>query len=161
MDPSICRETLDKLITAEVDALSRLETLLASEHEHIVANEVDALEQAGEARQHCIGELLRIEDERRALCRMMNVSADAPGLERLLIWCDPSRDLQRRWAACAERATRCRGLNDRNGALVAARLKRVEGMLDVLTGRANQPKVYGKQGMYAAPERHGQVLAKV
>ena len=160
MDPGVCREHLEKLLAEENAALAQLETLLDREHELLIANDVDGLDRAGEARQACVGTLVRAEDERRSLCRMLNVPPDHQGLERLLAWCDPSRTLRRRWAECSERATRCRQLNDRNGALVAARLKRVEGMLEVLTGRA-QPKVYGRQGAFEAPGRSARVLATV
>jgi flagellar biosynthesis/type III secretory pathway chaperone len=161
VDQNICREHLEKLISEEVSALTRLETLLDKEHAILISNDVDELDRTGDARQACIGELVRIEDERRSLCRMLNVPADPQGLERLLTWCDPSHSLKRRWAGCTERASHCRDLNDRNGALVTARLKRVEGMLDLLTGRANQPKVYGKQGAFQAVTRSANVLATV
>lgn len=161
MDSTVCREHLEKLIAEEANALSRLETLLDREHEVLQANDVDELDRTGEARQACVGELVRIEDERRSLCRMLNVPADAGGIDRMLNWCDPSHALKRRWAACAEHALRCRERNDRNGALVAARLKKVEGMLDVLTGRANQPKVYGRQGAFDTTPRTPRVLATV
>jgi flagellar biosynthesis protein FlgN len=161
VDPGVCREHLQKLLAEEFNALTQLETLLDREHELLVANDVDGLDRAGESRQACVGELLRVEDERRSLCRMMNVPTDAQGLERLLRWCDPSNTMQRRLGDCAERATRCRELNERNGALVTARLQQVEGMLDVLTGRANQPKVYGRQGMFQQPKANARVLASV
>jgi flagellar biosynthesis protein FlgN len=153
VDPTVCREHIDKLLVEEADALARLENLLDREYDLLVTNSVDELERTGEQRQACVGELIRIEDERRSLCRMMNVPADKTGLERLMSWCDPSHSLQQRWADCAERATRCRASNDRNGALVTARMKKVEGMLDVLTGRANDTKVYGKQGTYTTSAR--------
>lgn len=161
MDPGVCREHLQKLLAEEFNALSQLETLLDREHDLLVANDVDGLDSAGEARQACVGELLRVEDERRSLCRMMNVPTDVQGLERLLRWCDPSNSMQRRLGECAQRAARCRELNERNGALVTARLKKVEGMLDVLTGRANQPKVYGRQGLFQQPRATARVLASV
>jgi flagellar biosynthesis protein FlgN len=161
LDPNVCREHLERLLAEEVSVLARLATLLDHEHELLLANDADELDNAGEARQTCVGELLRIEDERRSLCRMMNVPADAAGLDRLLTWCDPSQNLKRRWAACAEHAASCRQRNDRNGALVSARLKKVEGLLDVLTGRANQPKVYGRQGAFEMSPRAARVLAKV
>lgn len=161
MDPRICRETLERLLVEEATTLARLEELLDKEHEFLTSNNVDELEKAGEARQSCISALIAIEDERRSLCRMMNVSPDAVGLDKLLNWCDPSRQLKTRWAACADRAAHCRSLNDRNGALVTARLKRVEGMLDVITGRANQPKMYGAKGGYEASTRNDRVLARV
>lgn len=161
MDPHVCREHLETLLAEEANALARLATLLDREYELLSANDVEALDRAGEERQACIGELIRIEDERRSLCRMMSVPADASGLDRLLAWCDPSHGLKRRWAACAEQATQCRERNDRNGALVAARLRKVAGLLDVLTGRADQPKVYGRAGALAATPRSARVFAAV
>ena len=161
MDPKVCREHLDRLLDEEIGTLRRLEVLLDTEHEYLLANDIEELDRAGDARQECVGQLLRIEDERRTLCRMMNLPIDAAGIERLLTWCDPSRNLQRRWAECANLATDCRNRNDRNGALVNVRLKRVEGMLDVLTGRSNQPKVYGSKGGYESSGRSPNVLATV
>jgi flagellar biosynthesis protein FlgN len=161
VDPRVCREHLERLLVEEASTLARLEELLEKEHQYLESNNIDELERAGEARQSCIMALVAIEDERRSLCRMMNVSVDAVGLDKLLNWCDPSRQMKVRWAACAERAARCRSLNDRNGALVSARLKRVEGMLDVITGRANQPKVYGSKGGYDTAIRSDRVLATV
>jgi flagellar biosynthesis/type III secretory pathway chaperone len=152
---------LEKLLVEEASTLGRLEELLEKEYSHLESNDIDELERTGEARQSAIMALVAIEDERRSLCRAMNVSADAIGLEKLLNWCDPSREMKVRWAACAERAGRCRNLNDRNGTVVAARLKRVEGMLDVITGRANQPKVYGSKGGYDTSIRSDRVLATV
>jgi flagella synthesis protein FlgN len=161
LDPKICYEHLEKLLVEEAATLARLEELLDKEHEFLLANDVDQLERAGEARQSCIIALVAIEDERRSLCRAMNVPADASGLDKLLTWCDPSHRLKTRWSACADRAARCRSLNDRNGALVSARLKRVEGMLGVITGRANQPKVYGSKGGYETSGRSAHVIATV
>jgi flagellar biosynthesis/type III secretory pathway chaperone len=161
VDPSVCREHLAKLVDEENTALTRLEGLLEQEHEHLLANDIEALERTGEARQACIGDLIRVDEDRRTLCRMLNLPTDPPGLERMLKWCDPAATLKTRIAKCAERAGHCRSLNDRNGALVTARLKRVEGLLDVVTGRQGQPKIYGKQGGYEQTARTLNVLAKV
>src|SRR5262245_30903310 len=109
-------------------------------------------------RQSCIGELLRIEDERRSLCRMLGHTADVTGLERLIAWCDPSGSLKSRWQACAERGARCRDLNDRNGALVMARMRRVESLLGGLTGTAPEPRTYSPSGVSSAPQT-GRVVA--
>jgi len=160
MDPKLCREQLERLVIEEVSALTGLEDVLEREHALLLANDIEEFERAGEVRQGCVTTLLRIEDERRNLCRLFNVPADMHGLQRLLGWCDADRSLQARWADCAECATRCRNSNERNGALVSARLKRVEGLLDTLTGRANQPKIYGKQGGYQSSGRGAHVLAR-
>jgi len=161
VDPVACRDTLDKLIAEESSTLDQLQQLLEREHEFLVANDVDALERAGQERQNYIGTLLRIEDDRKALCRALNVSADPQGLDRILAWCDPSNQLRRRWKELGERADRCRAANDRNGALVTARMSRVQGMLDIVTGRAGQPKVYGRQGAFENQPRAGRVIVSV
>jgi flagellar biosynthesis/type III secretory pathway chaperone len=161
VDPVACREHLDKLIAEESSTLDQLLQLLDREHELLVANDVDGLDRAGHARQNCIGTLLRIEDDRKSLCRALNVPTDVQGLDRILAWCDPSKQLRRRWKEINERATRCRSANDRNGALVTARLTRVQGMLDIVTGRAGQPKTYGRQGAFDTQPRAGRVLISV
>ncbi len=149
LDPALARQHIEQLLSDEAANLERLEMLLGKEHELLEGSDIEALERAGNARQTCIAELLRIEDERRTMCRMLGFPADLAGLQRLLQWCDPANGLFARWTACMQKAASCRQLNDRNGALVTAKLKRVEGMLGVLTGRDRSTAVYSAQGGYA------------
>jgi flagellar biosynthesis/type III secretory pathway chaperone len=158
VDPSVCRESLASLLSQENAALEQLAALLDREHGALVANDVAALETAMNERHGCIGGIVRLEEERRSLCRMHGHPADASGLQGLLAWCDPNGSLKSHWAECAKRGTRCRELNDRNGALVNARLQRVETLLGALTG--NHPadsRTYGPGGAYAEP-RAGRVV---
>jgi flagellar biosynthesis/type III secretory pathway chaperone len=149
LDAGLCRDHLARLMSDETRLLTELEGLLDNEHAYLNSNDIDGLEHAGAARQTCMGELVRIEDERRSLCRMSGKSADLKGLEDLIRWCDPNGTLKPHWERCAEHATRCRERNDRNGLVVAARLKRVEGMLNIITGRSVQPTTYGPQNAYS------------
>jgi flagellar biosynthesis/type III secretory pathway chaperone len=149
MDANLCREQLQRMLGDENALLAKLETLLDEEHGSITGEDIDALEQAGQTRQSCMSDLVRLEDERRSLCRMLGRKPDVSGLEDLLKWCDPRGSLQAQWKECAERATRCRSLNDRNGIIVTARLKRVQGLLNIVTGRTQAPTTYGRQGAYA------------
>lgn len=145
------RDQLGALLDDEGRVLADLEALLSSEHEILVRNDSpEALEAACGERQQRMGELLRIQDERRSLLRMLGQSPDNAGIDALLRACDTGDRLRTRWQACAEAARRCRDLNDRNGALVNARMKRVEGMLEILTGQRPGPRVYGPQGQVAA-----------
>jgi flagellar biosynthesis/type III secretory pathway chaperone len=150
MDANLCREQLQRMLGDENALLAKLETLLDEEHGSITGEDIDALEQAGQTRQSCMSDLVRLEDERRSLCRMLGRKPDVSGLEDLLKWCDPRGSLQAQWKECAERATRCRSLNDRNGIIVTARLKRVQGLLNIVTGRTQAPTTYGRQGAYAS-----------
>ncbi len=157
MDPSVCREHLTTLLSEEAGMLGKLEELLEREHVVLTANDVAALNLTAVERQERIGALARIEEQRRSLCRLHGHSADLAGLEKLMTWCDPSGSLMSRLRVCAEGAARCRELNDRNGTLVNARLKRVDGLLGVLTGRSEQTVTYGPKGAYA-PSRTRRVL---
>jgi flagellar biosynthesis protein FlgN len=158
VNESDCREHLATLLSQEVSALDTLASLLEREHTLLVANDVAALESAMAERQTCVGALLRIEEERRTMCRMLGHSADGAGLDKILTWCDPRGTLKSRWAECATRGARCRDLNDRNGALVIARMKRVETLLGALTGRPGEVPTYGPGGNSPASRASGSVL---
>ena len=138
--------------------MTQLAGLLEREHALLTANDVDTLETVMEERQVCVGRLLRAEEERRSLCRSHGYETDAVGVEKLMAWCDPCGTLKAGWADCSNGAARCRDLNDRNGALVVARMKRVETLLTVLTGQPQDAPTYGPKGAYA-PTRSGRVLA--
>jgi len=152
VDPGLCREHLGSLLTDETHALSQLEEALQHEREVLEARDVAAVEHAAFTRQQQIAELARLESERRALCSMHGHTPDKTGLDNLMKWCDSQGSLSPKLRECFERATRCRELNERNGILVAARLKHVEGRLAVLKGRGWRPDTYSSDGA-ASPER--------
>jgi flagellar biosynthesis protein FlgN len=158
LEVAACREALASILNQEVSMLGELAGLLDREHALLVANDVETLAIVMDERQETVGKLLRNEEERRNLCRSHGRGVDAKGIEQLMAWCDPKGSLKGKWAECAKGATRCREMNDRNGALVAARMKRVESLLGVLTGQKNEVPTYGPKGAYA-PVRTGRVLA--
>jgi flagellar biosynthesis/type III secretory pathway chaperone len=149
LDPALTRQHIEQLLDDEWRSLTELEPLLAREHDLLEAGNVDAIEAAGAKRQACIAELLRVDDERRALCRMLGYTADLEGLGQLMRWCDPANGLAGKWTSCLDKAGQCQKLNQRNGALVTARLRRVEGLLGVITGDHRSKGVYGPQGAYS------------
>ncbi|HJS91835.1 MAG TPA: flagellar protein FlgN [Steroidobacteraceae bacterium] len=158
MDPGVCREHLTGLLREESELLAELEGLLARESRVLETSDIQALETTTRARQERMGALARIEEQRRSLCALHGFSADRAGLEGLMSWCDGEGKLLPRLRECAERAVRCRDLNDRNGIAVAARLKRVGGMLDALTGRPTASDTYGPRGHSSSNTRPGRVL---
>jgi flagella synthesis protein FlgN len=158
LEVNACREALDSILATEVAQLTELASLLDREHALIAANDVETLEGVMSQRQVAVGKLMGAEEERRNLCRMHGRGVDGPGVLQLMNWCDPRGTLRSRWEECARGAARCRELNDRNGALVTARMKRVETLLTALTGQPREVPTYGPKGAYA-PVRSGQVLA--
>lgn len=158
MDPAQCRERMAKLISEESSGLGQLGQLLEHEHGLLAAGDVVSLEAAINERQRCVGRISRIDDERRAICRALNLSLDAQGLEKLLRWCDPHGTLSARWAECAAAAMRCRMLNDRNGALVSTQLQHVRARLSTLLQSTRETLTYRRDGGYT-PGSIGRVLA--
>lgn len=134
MQPQACRELFARCLAEEIELLASLEQQLLREHELLAANDIEGLESASGTRQQTVAKLLRVDDERRGLCRARNLEADAKGLATLLAWCDATGTLAAPQARCTELAQRCRDQNERNGALVTARLNRVNGMLGMISG---------------------------
>jgi flagellar biosynthesis protein FlgN len=158
VDPGVCREHLAGLLRDESGLLGELEELLTRESHVLETSDIQTLEATTRARQERMGALARIEEQRRSLCAAHGFSADRAGLDGLMAWCDANGNLLPRLRECAERAVRCRDLNDRNGIIVASRLKRVEGMLDALTGRPTRSDTYGPRGYSNSTTRPGRVL---
>ena len=146
MDAALTRDTLGRLLAEENAALSEFEILLDREHGALASRDIDTLEALAETRQANIIRLLKIEEERRSVCGMLGYDTDLQGLARLIAWCDPGRTLARPYDECATRARKCRDLNDRNGVLVGAQIKRVEGLLGAITGTDTRNKSYGPRG---------------
>lgn len=153
MQPDMCREHLQSLLADEASLLRQLEKQLAREHELLVDNDVEGLEAAGSARQATVASLLRVEENRRALCRMFGHGADGEGVAALLRWCDPAGSLAADQARVTELATHCRTQNDRNGALVNARMARVSGMLRNLDPAPANAATYAAGGAHQADMR--------
>jgi flagella synthesis protein FlgN len=158
MDQVQCRGKLAQLIADETQALNELSALLDREHGYLEANDVVSLEGATRERQRCVARIFRVDEERRALCSDLGYSLDLSGLEQLIRWCDPEGALAEGWAECSAAAARCRQLNDRNGALVAARLQHVQARLGTLIEGRREAVTYGPRGAYG-PSPSGQVVA--
>ena len=157
MDQQTCREQLGRLIREETAALGELAVLLDREYAHLSDSEVDELNAAMHERHQCVARILKVDDERRGLCRALGRPHDLKGLEALLVWCDPQGTLASAWAGCTAAAVKCRGLNDRNGALAGARLQNVQARLGMLISGRRETVTYGPRGTcsVAAATRHG------
>lgn len=157
MDPQECRERFARHLADETELLGTLEQQLLSEHDLLVANDIEGLECASSLRQQTIARLLRVHEERGRLCKARNLAPDASGFAALLAWCDPEGSLATAQGGCAIHAERCRAQNERNGALVTARLKRVGGMLGMISGETTpgtyQPRATARTSAFATAGR--------
>ncbi len=146
ISPAQCRDALGRIYAEEIASLKRLEELLQKEHTYLAANDIDSLETASAARQDSVAQLLKLEDERRDLCRMLGRDTDLAGVSALLAWCDPQGTLGAALGEHARLSGLCRDQNERNGALVGARMARISSMLGMLAGSSAAPAVYGRSG---------------
>ena len=159
MNAALTRDTLARLLAEENAALGEFAGLLDKEHGALRGRDINALEALADARQASVVKLLKIEEERRSLCSMLGYDTDLAGLARLIAWCDPARTLVKRYDECATRARDCRDLNTRNGVLVGAQIKRVEGLLGAMTGTSAEPRAYGPRGQSNPYATSGKVLS--
>lgn len=149
MEPTVCCQQIGKLIAEEAAALAELTALLEREHQQLGGADPAALEGAVRERQRSAARVVRADEKRVALCRQLGRAGDARGLEDLMRWCDPGGTLAGEWAHCKAVAAKCRALNDRNGALVSARLKHVQARLATLVQSRGETVAYGPRGAYA------------
>jgi flagellar biosynthesis/type III secretory pathway chaperone len=76
---------------------------------------------------------------------MLSFGIGPGALDKLLVWADPSGALRVQWTANLEVVRRCKRLNDQNGAIVTAKLNRVQQLLGMLRG-SSPPAVYSPRG---------------
>jgi flagellar biosynthesis protein FlgN len=143
------RRHVDRILGEEAGLLGSLERLLRAEAEVLRGNDVEAIERIGSSRHQCIDALTGLESERAEACRLFACGSGREGFERLLDWCDPTRTLHARWIENLDVARRCKDLNDGNGAVVSARLNRVQQLLLKLRG-ASAPSTYGPKALAGA-----------
>ena len=147
MEPALIADHLRSLLDEEATLLAQLEALLEHEAGALSSDELEEIERLGTERHRCVSALMRIDSERRSLCRMHGYGEDRPQFEALLLKSDPSGQLRKRWLAGLEVAARCKDRNERNGAIVSAKLRRVESLLVQLRGGTNQAApTYGASG---------------
>ena len=159
MNAALTRDTLGRLLAEENAALGEFASLLDKEHGALRSRDINALESLADSRQASVVKLLKIEEERRSLCSMLGYDTDLTGLAKLIAWCDPGRTLAKPYEEYATRARNCRALNTRNGVLVGAQIKRVEGLLGAMTGASSEPRAYGPRGMTNPYASSGKVLS--
>jgi flagellar biosynthesis protein FlgN len=135
------QQHLSRLLTEESQLLVQLQVVLEHETAIVSGEDADAIARIGSNRQNCVDALSRLGQERNDTSRMLSFGADQDGLNQMFDWADPSRALRARWVNNLALARQCKALNDRNGAIVAAKLGHVRQLLQNLRG-TSAPAVY-------------------
>jgi len=111
---------------------------------NLILQDIEAIAHIGSRRQRCIDALTRLDAERTDSCRMLSFGQGRGGITRLYGWCDPGGALNAKWLANLATARHCQRLNDTNGAVVNAKLSRVQQLLMVIRG-TSAPPVYSNR----------------
>ena len=84
VDPGACRETLASLISQENRPRSRsLRSCSSVSTRFSLPTTSKALEAAMAERQGCVGVIVRVEEERRSMCRMMGIRSGSAGAREI------------------------------------------------------------------------------
>jgi flagellar biosynthesis/type III secretory pathway chaperone len=142
VDRAQLQRHLGELLDEETRLLAELATLLESETDILAGDDPAAIQRIGGERHRCVDRLTQLDRERADLARMLSFGSGGSATQTLLAWADPSGALTAVWHESLQRARRCKDLNDKNGAIVAARLGRVRQLLARLRG-SDPPSVYG------------------
>lgn len=133
---------LQQLLNEEFRLLNDLEQLLQQETEALSGSDLAVMSSVGATRHRCVQELTRLDHERVDTCRMLSFGTGRAAVDRLFDWADSTGQLKTKWQANLEIARRCKALNERNGAIVTAKLGHVQRRLRAVRGTA-PPPVYG------------------
>jgi flagellar biosynthesis/type III secretory pathway chaperone len=136
---------LTRILAEERRLLGELESVLQRETDILRGDDAQAIERIGDSRHGYIDTLSKLDAERADTCRMLSFGTGPSGLARLYEWADPSEGLRQVWNTNLDLARRCKALNDRNGAIVLAKLGRVQQLLGKLRGNTPAP-VYSARG---------------
>lgn len=143
-------QALSRILDEEARLLTELETLLREETAILQRDHADAIASIGSRRQGCVDALTRLDNERTDTCRMLSFGQGGGAVAKLYAWSDPSGQLDSRWLANLEIARRCKKINDANGAIVGAKLGRVQKLLMVLRGTAPLPVYSARASRYGS-----------
>jgi len=143
--PADVKQALSRILAEESTLLAELEQLLAQETVILGRDNVVEITSIGSQRQRCVSALSRLDHERLDTCRLMSFGHGRGAVAKLFAWADASGSLNVQWGANLEIARRCKKLNDANGAIVSAKLSRVQKLLMVLRG-TSPPPVYNARG---------------
>jgi flagellar biosynthesis/type III secretory pathway chaperone len=139
------QQLLSRILAEESRLLIELQTVLLQETQIVSGDDADAIQRIGSNRHRCVDGLSRLATERDDTGRMLSFGSDGAGLAKLFDWADPTATLRSRWSSNLEAARKCKAINDQNGAIVAAKLDRVQKLLGKLRG-STPPPVYGAKG---------------
>lgn len=135
-----------EILSPTVEAARRLKTALEDERSALESDDTAALAAAGSRKRVHIGELERLDGQRRRMLERFRYENDLGSMRDFIATCDDRGVLAARWQELIEVLGQCRHLNTVNGTVVQARRHQVAEALSVVRGDSNDAEVYGPGG---------------
>jgi len=144
--PTSARAEMLEIIGKSVfHALGLLESL-RDETTALNSEDTEALMQAIDAKELCVGELKRLDDRRRELCLQVGFDSGPFQMDELAAWCGEDGEIMDRWNHLMEIAVECNRRNLTNGSILRLRQQHLESSLAVLRGDQPETDTYHRDG---------------
>lgn len=135
-----------EVLSPTVEAARRLKGALEDERSALENEDTSALAAAGSRKRVHIGELERLEGQRRQMLARFRYENDLKSMRSFIESCDDRGVLSARWRELIDLLEQCRHLNTVNGTVVQARRHQVSEALSIVRGGDNEAEVYGPGG---------------
>lgn len=136
-------------LSAELAAFESFAALLDTEHEALLAGDVDAVARLAETKAEQVALLSALAERRLAALRGAGFGADRKGMAEWLLVAAGAQGprLSDQWNRLLEVATHAQQLNERSGALIQARMAFNQAALAALRGTGSTADLaYGPDG---------------
>jgi flagella synthesis protein FlgN len=154
MQAETMQQTLENILTLEVQVSAALLTCILAERRALSARDNDALQHTtGEKLEHT-RQLEALEQKREQMLARLGFSNDPAGLRRCLKNQPHADRLSGLWQQVLETIKDCRNANLTNGGILEASRQHVEQALCLLRGQSASPALYSPRGEAGASLGH-------
>lgn len=149
-DTGTAGDRLHELLNRAVRESLLLEAALERETRALSTHDVDALQQAVNAKHQAVQGLEAVSQEQAALLQAGGFAADTPGMEACLRAWDLEGRTRPLWGRLQDSMERCRRHNQINGGLVQTQQHQVQQALQILRGEDTRTELYDPRGRTVA-----------
>jgi flagella synthesis protein FlgN len=140
------QQSLQAVLTREVDCAERLRMCLDAERAALIKRDMPALEQTIGEKLAYTQELEKLEQQREQLVARLGFGSDAESLKRCFKSLPQADTLMRLWRQVLANIDACRNGNLTNGSILEAGRRHVEQALLILRGQPGSPSLYSPNG---------------
>lgn len=149
MDTSALKGPFKATILATVAGLRELRTILRSEQDALLGNQVEALERIVRDKADCLQQLEHSVQAREQMLQQLGLPGGLPGAEQFVSANFAPSELLEDWQSLVTLSREVSDLNSHNGKLARAEEQTTREALGILTGRPRSTGTYSSKGAQA------------